>query len=241
MLQRSHRSLPVSLCAVACSVAAAISLWLPSGALRTQDRNGDGRPDTWRVYDRQGRLAEVTVDTNFDGRPDVHEYYQRGALVRRESDRNFNDSVDLVQEFDPTTREHTRSVVDVDFDGRADLLVLFRDGKPAFSKWAQPAAPVVASTVALYADTSPRATIGQLAPLEDPFSRDLSVSAAHGSVPSGDLVGLSTSGGLPASGNDVVGPLASSSNVSGSFVSHPSSAIVVPYAPRGPPAAYLPS
>src|SRR5882672_4543223 len=110
MQQRRRRSLMVSLCAVACSVAAAVSLWLPSGALRTQDKNGDGRPD-------------------------VHEYYQRGALVRRESDRNFNDRVDLVQEFDPATREHTRSVVDVDFDGRADLLVLFRDGQPVFSKW----------------------------------------------------------------------------------------------------------
>src|SRR5216684_3617862 len=116
-----------------------------------------------------------------------------------------------------------------------------RHGNPAFSKWAQPAAPVAASTVALYADTSPRATTGQLAPLEDPFSRDLSVSAAHGSDPSGDFVGLSTSGGLPASGRDVVGLLASSSDVSGALVVHPSSATVVPYAPRGPPAPHLPS
>ena len=159
-----------------------MSLWLPSGALRTLDRNGDGRPDTWRLYDRRGQLSEVTVDTNFDGRPDVHEYYQRGSLVRRESDRNFNDRVDLVQEFDPTTREHTRSVVDVDFDGRADLLVLFRDGKPVFSKWSPPVAPVAASTAALYAEAWPSGA-HDLASLEDPFSRDLSISAARRAVP----------------------------------------------------------
>ena len=28
--------------------------------------------------------------------------------------------------------------IDVDFDGRADLLVLYQDGRPVFSKWAPP-------------------------------------------------------------------------------------------------------
>ena len=241
MLQRSHRLLRVSLCAVVCAAAAAMSLGLRVGDLRTQDRNGDGRPDTWRQYDRQGRLSEVTVDTNFDGRPDVREYYQRGALVRRESDRNFNDRVDLVQEFDPATRQHTRSVVDVDFDGTADLLVLFRDGQPVFSKWAQRATAVATGAVAaLYADATPRATAG-LASLDDPFSDDLSVSATHGAAPSDGYVGLSTSGGLPASVNDGVSPLAPSSFVAVARASHASSAAVVPYAPRGPPATHLPS
>ena len=53
--------------------------------------------------------------------------------MRRDSDRDFNDRVDLVQEFDPTTHEHVRTVVDVDSDGTADLLVLFQDGRPVFS------------------------------------------------------------------------------------------------------------
>src|SRR5712691_4157545 len=115
MTQRFHRSLVVTVCALAGAAVAAISLWSPAALVRAADQNGDGRPDVWRVYDRQGQLAEVAVDSNFDGRSDVHEYYERGALVRRESDRDFNDRVDLVQEFDPATGEPERSIVDVDF------------------------------------------------------------------------------------------------------------------------------
>ncbi len=192
MPQPFRRSLAVSLCALACAAGVAISLRLPIGDLRVQDKNGDGRPDTWRLYDHQGRLSEVSVDTNFDGRPDVHEFYRRGALVRRESDRNFNDRVDLVQEFDPATRQHTRSVVDVDFDGTADLLVLFRDGEPVFSKWSRPAprpasAPGAAgANAALYTSAWARAARGPLTPLEDPFSGDRSVSATHSLSSSSD-------------------------------------------------------
>jgi hypothetical protein len=215
-----------------------MSLWSPAARVRTADQNGDGRPDVWRTYNRQGQLSEVAVDTNFDGRADVQEYYERGALVRRESDRDFNDRVDLVQEFDPTTREQVRSVVDVDFDGTADLLVLFRGGEPVFSKWARPVAPVVdTGFAALKAETSRRTANDQLTPLQDPFRTDLSVRAVHVLVGAGDSVGLSTSGGLPASCRDVVGPLASSSTIPGSSVSRPASATLVPYSPRGPPAS----
>jgi hypothetical protein len=239
MTQSFRRSLVVSLCALACATAAIAPLWRAAGYVRTEDRNGDGRPDVWHTYDRLGQLSEVTVDTNFDGRSDVHEYYERGALLRRELDRDFDDRVDLIQEFDPATREPTRSVVDVDFDGRADLLVLFRDGQPVFSKWAAPAAPVAASTQALYADARPRASAGQQARLDDPFSHDLSVSPARGTSASGGSVGLSTSGGLPSS-TDVVGALAPLSDISDCRVSRPTSATVVPYSPRGPPAPHLP-
>ena len=188
MRQLSRRSLVVSLCALVCAAGAVAPLWHAAGYVRTEDRNGDGRPDVWHTYDRRGQLSETTVDTNFDGRSDVHEYYERGALLRRESDRDFDSRVDLIQEFDPATREHTRSVVDVDFDGRADLLVLFRDGQPVFSKWAQPAAQVPTSTRALYADTRLRTPTGQLAALEDPFNRDLSMSAARRAATAGGPV-----------------------------------------------------
>ena len=240
MQQRSHRSLMVGLCALAGAAAAAMLLWPPGGDVRTEDQNRDGRPDVWRVYDRQGQLAEVAVDTNFDGRSDVHEYYEGGALVRRESDRDFNDRVDLVQEFDPTTREHARSVVDVDFDGTADLFVLFQGGQPVFSKWAHLVTPAAVSAGAtLHAEASPRTADDQLAPLEDPFRTDLAVRAIRVGVGFDDGIGLATSGGLPEPCSDVVSPLASSSGVSDSRVSHPPSATVVPYSPRGPPPSRL--
>jgi len=122
---------------IACVIALAVSVW-PSaiGRVQTEDTNHDGRPDIWRYYDARGELTHVTIDSNFDGRPDREEQYRQGALSRRDSDRNFDDRVDLVEEFDASTHAQLKSIVDVDFDGRADLLVLFQDGRPVHSQWA---------------------------------------------------------------------------------------------------------
>ena len=237
-----RRRLVTTLCAVACVAVAASSLWPRAVDVRSADRNGDGRADAWYLFDRQGRLSQVTIDTNFDGRPDVRELYEHGVLVRRESDRDLNDRVDLVQEFDPTTHEYARSITDVDFDGTADLLVLFQGGRPVFSEWAhQVAQPAPRTGTDLHAETFPGAADRQLASLEDPFRHDLSVRAARGAAGSGDWVVLSTPRGLPAPRTDISNPLASSSDVSDSGISNPSSNAVVPYSPRGPPAAHLPS
>jgi hypothetical protein len=237
MKQRFQRPLVVLLCALAC--AAGASVWSPVRSSSTEDRNGDGRPDVWRVYDRQGQLSEVAVDTNFDGRSDVHEYYQGGALVRRESDRDFNDRVDLIEEFDPATREHVRTVEDVDYDGTADLLVLFQGGRPVFSKWVHPRAPAAANgCFARHTDASPRTADDQLAPLDDPFRMDLAIRAVRVAANSGESVGLSTSGGLPASCCDVSSPLAPSSGLEriGSRPVPPT--INDPHFSRGPPVSH---
>src|SRR5262249_56446844 len=100
--------------------------------LDTRDTNRDGRPDVWQYYDNAGVLLRVNVDTNFDGRSDVQESYRDGHLIRRESDRNFDDRIDRIDDFDATTGVRTRSVVDTDFNGRADLLVLLADGQPVY-------------------------------------------------------------------------------------------------------------
>jgi hypothetical protein len=121
MPRRSHCLSVVVLCIAACTAVAAVWQQPATGYVVTEDHNGDGRPDVWRVYDRRRQLSEVSVDTNFDGRSDVHEYDERGALVRRESDRDFNDRVDLIEEFDSATRDRVRSVVDVDYDARDGL------------------------------------------------------------------------------------------------------------------------
>src|ERR1700757_1203811 len=97
------------LCVLGCALTAALSLRPVARGIRTADRNGDGRPDLWRIYDSHGQLAEVDVDSNFDGSPDVHELYERGSLIRRESDRNFNGFTDLIEEFDVETHSQTRS------------------------------------------------------------------------------------------------------------------------------------
>jgi hypothetical protein len=234
MERRSHGSLLVSLCAGACVAAAAVSLW-PAGYVRTEDHNGDGRPDVWRAYDRHGQLSEVAVDTNFDGRSDVHEYYERGALVRRESDRDFNDQVDLVEEFDPATSERVRSVEDVDYDGTADLLVLFQGGQPVFRKWAHPVAPAVPGGGRdRHPDVSSRTADDHLEPLEDPFRTDLAMRAAN-VAGCGDCVGLSTSGGLPDSCRHVGSPLAASSGLEPIGQRRSPSTILDATSSRGPP------
>jgi hypothetical protein len=240
MTRLSHRLLVVSLWALVAGAAAAVSLWPPAGYVRTEDQNGDGRPDVWRAYDRNGQLFEVAVDTNFDGRSDVHEYYERGALVRRESDRDFNDRVDLIEEFDPATREQLRSLEDVDDDGIADLLVLFQGGQPVFRKWADPA-PLAGPRGGrrVHADVSSpassRTADDQLAPLEDPFRADLVIRPIRATAGSGDCVGLSTSGGLPESRSQIGGALVSSCRLDVSGHRRAPSAVLATLSSRGPP------
>ena len=150
----------------------AVASFTGAGRVSTDDRNGDGRPDVWRTYDAAGRLVEVAVDSNFDGRTDVREIYAGGTLVRRESDRNFDDRIDLVEDFDATTHEHVRSTVDTDYDGTADLLVLFQGGRPVYSSWASDRAGSTHDSVALPVAGDPTGPRGSLLAWDDPFSRD---------------------------------------------------------------------
>lgn len=198
----SVRWVAVALCVLACATVAVHAVYLTAGGTRVEDRNGDGRPDVWLRYDSHGERTEVDIDTNFDGRPDVQEYYQHDTLVRREIDRDFNGQTDLIEEFDVETGDHARSVVDVDNDGTADLLVLFRRGEPVFSKYVDSASvfPKKDRGVAGRRSVAPRGD--RLAPLDDPFRADPSLSQLR-IIPISNVAGLSTSGGLPASPTDL--------------------------------------
>jgi hypothetical protein len=179
-------------------VLVGILAWLTVAALdvSTASTHAANRgDDKRRADDRQWRLTKVDVDSNFDGRPDIQEYYARGVLVRRESDRNFDGRADLIEEFDADTRGRTRSVIDVDFDGTADLLVLFRDDEPVFSeqnhsaKHGAPPKPI--QFVQAVDDNS-------LIRLVDPFRSESAIRTVR--VESSDLeyAGVSTAGGLPS-------------------------------------------
>jgi len=183
------------LCVVSCTTVAALEIWPGDRRTRAGDQNHDGRADIWRRYDSRGQLTEIDVDSNFDGSPDIEEYYRGGVLVRRNSDRDFNGQTDLVEEFDPETHGQTRSVVDVDYDGIADLLVLFRDGRPVFSK-----RTLTIQSADLRRRIVPaalRRDAVALAPLADPFESDSSVRGTHLPTIDHGCVGLSLSGGLP--------------------------------------------
>jgi len=160
------------------------------GGLRTEDHNHDGRPDVWREYDDHGRLASVAFDTNFDGRSDGREYYHFGALVLREADRDYNDRVDFVQEFDSSTLHVVRTVEDTDADGAADVLVLFERGEPVFTKWVR--------ALSRSADPAPPRTGNErLASLDDPFRADTCLSSPRLAATDADGVELTVKG-LPA-------------------------------------------
>jgi hypothetical protein len=210
----------------------ALSLWPTSGRVSTDDRNGDGRPDVWLTYDRQGQIVEKAVDSNFDGRSDVREYYLGGQLVRRESDRNFDDRIDLVEDFDATTHQHTRLVADSDFDGTADLLVLFKDNRPVFSK----RAPLRVRGRTAKAGLIPaRRGDAPLAHFADPFAGDITLRSAPITSTTSDSVGTIVGVTVcPGPGDSRVRVVSAVDRLD----RHPSVNLVIRVqSPRGPPLA----
>jgi hypothetical protein len=177
MPRHPSRALAFVLGVLTCVTAGLFSTSLPHRSIRTEDLNRDGRPDVWRAYGRDGRIARIAVDTNFDGRSDVEELYENGILVRRQTDRNFDDQIDLVQDFDPATRQIVRSLTDVNADGVADLLILFQNGTPVFSKWmsrgARERLPETLARAAAQPSNEPPTA------LLDPFSGDLIFTAVR--------------------------------------------------------------
>jgi hypothetical protein len=116
------------LCAVVCATVGSSPCALVD-CLSVLSRAG---ADTYR--NDHGDLVERHLDTNGDGRADVVEYYANGVLLRRDSDRDFNGVTDLVEDFDAQTQQRVRLIVDQDYDGTADLLLLFRDGQAVVSE-----------------------------------------------------------------------------------------------------------
>jgi hypothetical protein len=185
-MRTSVRRLVLGVWAFVSAAILTISLWPTPELVRTEDQNHDGRPDLWRYYDRQGHLTRVEIDTNFDGRTDHRDYYRDGALTRSESDRNFDNRIDLVEEFDLTGRQHVRSVVDANFDGAADLLVLFENGRPVHTEWA-----TANAGTAIVAYARPIHEAGEpLTPFDDPFGVNATLRAHH-RARAPDIVGMS--------------------------------------------------
>jgi hypothetical protein len=234
MLQTVRRTLTVAVCSLLFSTATLL-LWHLPGGLRAEDRNRDGRPDFWQSFDRVGHLASVSVDTNFDGRSDLEEFYEAGALVRRQADRDFNDRIDLIQTFDPATRDVVRSLTDVNGDGVADLLVLFSEGEPVFTKWAdRSAGDLATASVAGHASDGRPGAARPLLPLDDPFSGDLAIKqiraiAAAPDVTSSALAGMPE---LRREGSE----LAAAPHPHGAAAVELSSPDLGQFSPRAPPA-----
>ena len=232
MNDRFVRWLATILTISACT-SALVRHWPHAESVVPDDLDHDGRPDIWRVYDVNHHLAEVIRDTNRDGQGDVREYYDEGAVVHRESDRDFNNQIDLVEDFDAASGRRSRSVIDLDSDGIADVLVLFQGQDAVFVK----AAPLRASTSTARSARA-RAETNVLLPLEDPFGADLSVRPAHSPERLREFVGLATAGGIPLTRHTTAALPFPSALISPSRVLPADAADAQPGSPRGPPPTF---
>ena len=201
-----------------CALLSCLALLSPlfSVATRTEDRNHDGRPDLWRSFNRYGEVATVGRDTNFDGLLDVQEFYDRGALIRRESDRDFNDVVDLIEVFDRVTGREVRSVSDVDGNGVADLQVSYHEGRPVRVRRLDNHSKSAARTARTRSASPSRNGVHSLVALADPLA-DEPVLAAGGPaaarpdvITSSPFVSIVRIRGQPGSAPRSDGPLGES-------------------------------
>jgi hypothetical protein len=188
------------------------------------------RGTVWCRYDAQGELIERLLDTNGDGRPDVAEYYGHGILLRRDSDRNFNGVTDLVEDFDADTQQPVRSIIDQDYDGTADLLVLFRNGEPVVVERAS-AEPDTGSDA-----TAEGSTFSGLVSFRNPFGTTPALDSPVQAARREPWIAGGTADALLASAASVPGPLTAATSLPcshrGKFTADLSHR-----APRGPPLA----
>jgi hypothetical protein len=214
--------------------------WNTGSIVLTDDRNHDGQPDVWETHPHDNESV-VAIDTNLDGRPDERLRYRNGDLISLEADSDFDNRVDIVEEFDPITHEVVRSLVDIDEDGRADLLVLSQDGQPVFEKWADQIPPPEDAWTAgkrpstvLVSPANPPVDDGDLIPLADPFIGDITVRSTRSWRPASRDGLLSTSGGLPLPAASISDER-SSVGVRESALHAALPLASAPASPRGPP------
>jgi hypothetical protein len=184
-------------CVVVCACGGAFP-----GALRAEPLRAHSRHDgatVWSRYDARGALAERQLDTNGDGRPDVIEYYRGGALLRRDSDRNFNGVTDLVEDFDEITQEPVRSIVDQDYDGTADLLLLYRNGEAVVSERAPAGHDRRTESVRQDRSTA-------LVSLRNPFAATRAFDSSAVSAPRETWIGPAPTAGVAASAAHLPAP-----------------------------------
>lgn len=104
---------------------------IPSGASaadRAEDRDDDGRPETF-VGEAAGRKREV-VDADGDGRAEKTVYYAPdGEIARVEEDTDGDGQVDSWASYE--AGQIARRRADTDGDGEADTWTLYQDGQMA--------------------------------------------------------------------------------------------------------------
>lgn len=111
---------------------------------RESDFDRDGRPDEIAVFDK-GELVRKDRETNFDDKIDTWDHYAGGRLVRRERDADGDGIVDQWWEFNRPEEPHCALVsLDANADGKPDVnsaVDLCGDEQPRPPPSAAPSAP----------------------------------------------------------------------------------------------------
>ncbi len=95
---------------------------LPSEIVR--DTDGDGRPDEWETYGRDGRMAGREVDRNRDGSRDATYRYEGGSLVEERHQPDGSGSG--LRTIHYQDREVVRTEEDTNGTGRIDTWTHYR-------------------------------------------------------------------------------------------------------------------
>ncbi len=91
-----------------------------------EDRNYDGRMDSFLTYER-GRIVAREIDSNHDGRPDIFERYASGRQTERSLDRDYDEVLDAFYEFEGKYLARERH--DANNDGTIDLVIDYKKGR----------------------------------------------------------------------------------------------------------------
>ncbi len=91
-----------------------------------RDANGDGKPDEWERYGRDGRMETREVDRDGDGTRDAFYSYEGGSLVEERHDGNSDGRIDRVVHYEQ--RRIARTEEDTNGDGVLDTTTFFAAG-----------------------------------------------------------------------------------------------------------------
>jgi len=92
----------------------------------SSDENGDGRPDTWTVFE-EGRRKAVLYDSDFDGVVDYSLHYNRDQkMIEQQQDFNRDGEMDDFYYYSNSTLR--RREMDTNYDGEIDVWVYLKEG-----------------------------------------------------------------------------------------------------------------
>ena len=98
-----------------------------AGEIKQEDKNKDGKPDSWISYDDNNRPLKIENDRNFDGKPDLWIIYGEKSARVTQIDLNFDGRPDMYSYYRYSQR--VKLEIDTDYDGKLDQINEYSDGR----------------------------------------------------------------------------------------------------------------